>query len=283
MKICLIYFLLAAFILFNVTEGMEKCVLNNTKSKINEESSHNLIANTLTNIYIKAEKNLKLPDECMVCYEYFPVSFQLSCGHELCSLCAESIMDICDNRNCPKCRAPFPHMLLELLNIINIYPIHLTPDIPIKKLQRTFPLICMIANLTIVTKCIDMGVDVNTKGFCGYFPIQLASKKENVVKYLVDKGANVHRPSGDGMTPLLWNCEMGNLLAVQYLVQKGVDVNQAKLDGTTPLVMSCGYGHLSIVEYLVKNGANMHQLKNDGVTTLYVSSQTVIYQLCNIW
>ena len=105
----------------------------------------------------------EVPDECMVCYEHFPVSLQFFCGHELCSLCAESVMTVCESKNCPKCRAPLLNRLSELLPIIYIYLSQLTTDTPIEKLQRAFPLICSVPNLTTLEKCINMGIDVNTK------------------------------------------------------------------------------------------------------------------------
>ena len=247
----------------------------------------------------------ELPDECMVCYERFPVSLQLSCGHELCALCAESILAVCDNNNCPKCRAPLPHLFSEWLTMIKIYPIQFTPDIPLGKLQHAFPLICSVPDLTIVAKCIDMGLNVNTEGICGYFPVHFASQK-NVVEFLVNKGADVNQSNYRGITPLMLNSNMGNLLVVKslikngakinqvpnnaatslfasshkgylpvvkYLVQNGADVNQADIEGITPLSISSQNGHLSVVKYLIQNGANINQADNEGITPLSVSCE----------
>jgi len=146
-------------------------------------------------------KEKKIPDECMVCYERFLVSLKFPCGHEFCVSCVQSIIDVCDNNNCPKCRAPPPHFLNEWLTMINLYTIRLTPKISIEKLQHAFPLICSIANLKTVIKCIKMGVDVNTKGFFEKFPLHLASQ-EDVVKHLVENGANINQTSDCGVTPL---------------------------------------------------------------------------------
>lgn len=217
-----------------------------------------------------------LPDECMVCYEYFPVFFQFSCGHELCVLCAESILKVCDHNNCPKCRSPLPQFVSEWIAMIHIDTIRLTPDIPLAKLQHIFPLICSVANLTTVIKCVNMGVDVNTKGFFGYFPVHLASQK-NVIQYLVDKAADVNQIDNTfGDTPLILSSRNGNLPVVEFLVKNGADVNQGnryKLsdDGCTPLIVSSHKGHLSIVQFLVENGADVNQVDSDGVSPLTIA------------
>jgi len=246
--------------------GMEK--------KIDEDTIPNLVAKMLTNIYDEAEKNLKLPDEeCMVCYEQFPVSFQFSCGHEVCAICAESIMNKCVTQNCPKCRSPFPQrMLEEWLMLLKIYPIALTPDISIQKLQRAFPLICSVANLATVTKCVKMGVNVDIVGFGRYFPLHLVSQT-NVVKYLLYKGANVNQVTIDGETPLYISCQRGFLPVTEYLIRNRANVNQTTTNGVTPLLYSSQHGHLQVVEYLIEYGAKVNQADNNGWTPLLWSSQ----------
>jgi ankyrin repeat protein len=244
------------------------------ENKFDEEPSHNLIARTLENIYaraVAAEKNLKLLDECMVCYQRFPVTFQFFCGHELCSVCAESILHLCDRLQCPKCRAPLPKSVSEWLPMVNIYLNQLTPDIPIEKLKQAFALICSISNLISAPKCIYMGIDVNTKGFCGYFPLHFASQK-NVVEYLLHWGADVNQVSDKGVTPLAWNSHIGNLFVVKSLIRHGANINQADNDGETPLFMASLEGHLPVVQYLVKKGATINQGNHNGETPLFMAS-----------
>jgi len=237
------------------------------ENEIDKKSTQNVIKTVLTNVYAKADENL----QCMVCYEHFPVSFRFSCGHELCASCADKIM-YDGNKKCPKCRAQLPYDLPEWLNMIQINTIQLTPDITLEKLQHAFPLICSVGSLTEVTKCINLGVDVNTKGFYNYFPIHLASQK-SVVIFLVDKGADVNQVTLNGATPLLISSENGHLQVVQYWIEHGADVNRGNNHGTTPLFMSSQNGHLPVVEYLIQHGADVNQGNNKGVTPLLFSSQ----------
>jgi len=212
----------------------------------------------------KAEK-LPPEEECMVCYERFPVSLTFSCGHELCVSCLESIFKTCINNNCPKCRATLPRLYTDMLTMINIYPSLITPEISLKKLQHAFPLICSAANLKTVIKCMDMGVNVNKKGFNGKFPLTTCLKMD-VVKYLVEKGENVNQATNGGATPLIVNSQEGNLPVVKYLFKKGACINEDSL------FYSSQCGHLEVVKFLVQNGAlNVNKWRS--VTPLYQSSQ----------
>jgi len=257
--------LLLIFVLLHIfTHATEKI-------KIEEKPNHSLMSKMLTKLFTKAD--IKLPDECMVCYERFPVTLQLSCGHELCAICAESILNFCDNKKCPKCRATLPRLFAEWVAMIKIYPLQLTPNIPLAKLQRVFPLICSVPKVTILAKCIKMGIDVNTEGFAGYFPLHFASQK-NVVEFLVNKGADVNQPNDRDITPLTMSSYMGNLNVVKYLIKKGANINQApRIGGVNPLFASSHNGHLSVVQYLIQNGADVHHTSHGGVTSLSVSSE----------
>jgi len=247
----------------------------NKENKIVEEAtdadawavkqSQKIIKKILTNIYTQAEENLTCPpeDECMVCCEHFPVSLTFPCGHELCALCLESILQKCINDNCPKCRAPLPLLFTDWITMINIYPCLITPEIDLKDLQHAFPLICSVANLTTVIKCIKMGVDVNTKGFNGKFPLT-ACEKINVVKYLVDKGADVNQSTTSGVTSLQVNSQEGNLPVVEYLFKKGAFIHNDSLRGSSQ------NGHFDVVKFLVQNGSNVNL---PGGKTLFMSSQ----------
>jgi len=210
------------------------------------------------------------PDECIRCYDRFPASLRFPCGHELCASCVDKVIKVCEDNNCPECQMSLPKLLQEYKPMI--YPSQLTFDIPLEKLQHAFPLICSAANVTTVAKCILIGVDADTEGLFGIFPLHLVSQKP-VVKYLIKNGANVNKKNGDGATPLFVSSEYGHLPVVEHLVRNGAKVNHVDNNGVTPLFFSCQNGHLLVVEYLIKHGANVNQVNNHGVTPLVVSSQ----------
>ncbi|CAK9253192.1 unnamed protein product, partial [Sphagnum jensenii] len=59
-----------------------------------------------------------------------------------------------------------------------------------------------------------------------------------------------------GDTPLHRAAEKGHLDVVKYLVEKGADVKAANKYGYTPLHWAASSGKLDIVKYLVEKGAD---------------------------
>lgn len=64
----------------------------------------------------------------------------------------------------------------------------------------------------------------------------------------------------------------GNLELVRTLLQQGADVNLSDEDGGLPLNNAAWYGHLDIVNLLIQNGANVN-LADEGWTPLQMASE----------
>jgi ankyrin repeat protein len=75
----------------------------------------------------------------------------------------------------------------------------------------------------------------------------------DVVKYLVEKGADVKAANNYGNTPLHLAADNCNLDIVKYLLEKGADVKAANKVGNTPLHLaraSWHRVHWDVVKYL---------------------------------
>jgi len=82
-----------------------------------------------------------------------------------------------------------------------------------------------------------------------------------VVKFLVEKGANVHTNID---YPHCLASENGHLEVVKFLVEKGADIHA---NDDYALQLASGNGHLEVVKFLVEKGANIH-VNNDDVLRL---------------
>ena len=96
----------------------------------------------------------------------------------------------------------------------------------------------------------------------------------DIVRLLVEKGADKDKAPDHGATPLFVACQNGHLDVVQVLVEKGADMDKTMNDGATTLFIACFYGHLEVVRLLVENGADMDKARNDGPTPLHVARRT---------
>lgn len=72
-------------------------------------------------------------------------------------------------------------------------------------------------------------------------------------------------------TPLILAVERGHLELVKSLVQAGADINHANVDQMTPLMAACQKGHKEIVQYLIKMGAEIYVHNNHGETPLVIA------------
>jgi ankyrin repeat protein len=86
-----------------------------------------------------------------------------------------------------------------------------------------------------------------------------------IVKFLVNKGANFKRKYSDGFTPLDQAVGEGHYKIIEFLINSGVDVNQKTANGTA-LHTASAYGKFTIAKMLVKNGANVKIKDSSGLT-----------------
>ncbi len=77
----------------------------------------------------------------------------------------------------------------------------------------------------------------------------------DVIKFLLQKGADINHISAQGITPLLEAINQGNRVLVKLLITNGSDVNQAGGSGQTPLQLANQNQDQSIMRLLRKNGA----------------------------
>ena len=76
-----------------------------------------------------------------------------------------------------------------------------------------------------------------------------------VVKVLIDRGADVNAKDEKGETTLMYAARSGNLEVVKFLVDKGADVNAKDSNGATALSIASANYRPKTVEYLKAYGA----------------------------
>ena len=73
----------------------------------------------------------------------------------------------------------------------------------------------------------------------------------DLVKVLIDAGADIETRDKDSRTPLVLSCEKGNLPIVKMLVEAGAEVRAIDKYGYACLVLAAVYGHTETVRFLV--------------------------------
>ncbi|XP_011856971.1 PREDICTED: ankyrin-1-like [Mandrillus leucophaeus] len=93
----------------------------------------------------------------------------------------------------------------------------------------------------------------SSKGNTALHIAALAGQDE-VVRELVNYGANVNAQSQKGFTPLYMAAQENHLEVVKFLLENGANQNVATEDGFTPLAVALQQGHENVVAHLINYG-----------------------------
>jgi len=89
-----------------------------------------------------------------------------------------------------------------------------------------------------------------------------------IVRYLIDAGADINYTSSDGVSVLHKAALNGSVSTVKLLLERGAYVNERQVTGTTALMLAVTNGHNKIVEILLDAGADPNIKYESGRTAL---------------
>lgn len=90
---------------------------------------------------------------------------------------------------------------------------------------------------------------------------------------LIDAGADIHKKSKAGDTPLAVAAFFGHKDAVGVLLRNGATANSTTASGLTPLMAAAMNGSTGPIEILLTNGADINARRPDGATALMIAAQ----------
>ena len=94
-----------------------------------------------------------------------------------------------------------------------------------------------------------------------------------IVRGLLDGGADVNEQDTSYRTPLLWASIVGSAEVAKSLIQYGTDVNLRERAGWAPLHVASYYGHLDFVHLLLGQGADANAKNVSHWTALHIASR----------
>ena len=149
-------------------------------------------------------------------------------------------------------------------------------------------------NLYKIIKLIEKGADVNNKiDGCPYTYIAAKAGRLDILKTLVNFGADISQATDHGLQPLWIAARAGHVDIVEYLLELGVNVDNCinKEYGTALLAVSAidlldeGTTYideqdiLDIISMLIEHGANVNAADESGWTPIMMFSQ---YEFINL-
>lgn len=131
-------------------------------------------------------------------------------------------------------------------------------------------------NIEEIRKKIELGYSPNKFSERGETPLSLAVSIGNIdmINLLLENGAEINLSQKDNLsyTPLInaiRNIKGKNLEVIKLLIEAGADLEKGDSRGGTPLLHSCIGAHKEVLEYLISKGANVNSVDNDGQTPLH--------------
>ncbi|XP_013391240.1 ankyrin-1-like [Lingula anatina] len=137
--------------------------------------------------------------------------------------------------------------------------------------QTALHIALLTGNADMVKLLLDSGAEVNAENEDGRTPLYWAAEEghEDIVKLLLEHGTDPNITNEWGRTPLYWAAEEGHEDIVKLLLEHGTDPNITNESGRTPLCWAAEEGHEDIVKLLLERGADPNITNKWGRTPLY--------------
>jgi ankyrin repeat protein len=116
---------------------------------------------------------------------------------------------------------------------------------------------------------------INEKDKQGKTALQhaIARHQLDVVRWLLDHGADKEVKDEDGLAPLHWAVKQGHTAAVALLLDRGVNIEAKNNRVSTPLHFAAQGGHTDTVKLLLGRDADIEAKNNSGSTPLHFAAQ----------
>lgn len=140
-------------------------------------------------------------------------------------------------------------------------------------------------HLDLVRHLINCGANVNATTSSGDTALMYACENghTDVAELLLQAGADLEHEAEGGRSSLMKSSRAGHLCTVQFLINRGANVNKVTTNNDhTALSLACAGGHLAVVELLLANGADpTHRLKDSSTMLIEAAKggHTTVVQL----
>jgi ankyrin repeat protein len=112
--------------------------------------------------------------------------------------------------------------------------------------------------LEVVKSLLDRGANVNTGGLSNLTPLHFAANGGNteIARFLLDRGAQVDAEGEGKQTPLHMAAIRGHTEVARLLLDRGANVNAVNMIKWTPLHETEWHGHTELARLLILRGAD---------------------------
>ena len=135
---------------------------------------------------------------------------------------------------------------------------------------------CFVGNLQVVKALMDHGADPSATDHDGFTPLHTlmeglggSENTEEVLSFMLSKSANLHKKNLSGKTILHIACRKGETGWAEKILDQGADVNVRDDEGNSPLHLISDKNPAAMVELLLQHGADVGARNNATDTPLH--------------
>ena len=131
-------------------------------------------------------------------------------------------------------------------------------------------------NLAAVKSFLAAGIDPNVRDDEGGTALIAAvtGNQGDIVKLLLDKGADVNAKNKNGETALFWAPPMeGAGDVIRLLLEKGADTNIESSRGITPVMNAASKRQVDVVKILIESGADINRKNKENIGALGLAAR----------
>ncbi|XP_046405893.1 uncharacterized protein LOC124170897 isoform X3 [Ischnura elegans] len=132
--------------------------------------------------------------------------------------------------------------------------------------ESLLSLACSAGYFELAQVLLAMSANVEDRGIKGdCTPLMEASSAGHVevVRLLINHGADVNAQSSSGNTPLMYACAGGHEEVVRVLLSANAKVEDHNENGHTPLMEAASAGHVGVAKILLEHGAGINTHSNE--------------------
>ncbi|GFS44601.1 ankyrin-3 [Nephila pilipes] len=132
-------------------------------------------------------------------------------------------------------------------------------------------------SLEIIKYLVDNGADVNTKNHAGAKPVHIAAAKgyKDIVEYFLSSDIKVDDLGLNGWTLLHYASSEDQSEMCKFCIEKGANVNVTDNQGSTPLHVAAKMGKLNSLHILLSCGAYYNARNQNNETPLQIAKHNV--------